>query len=75
VQATNVSGALRNPDDNFLATSSDISAAIYRPSGPNTTLNTATITPAGNDEAHENMQPYLVMNYFICIDGGCYPVR
>lgn len=33
-----------------------------------------TITPTGNNVPHENMQPYLVMNYIIALE-GIYPSR
>jgi microcystin-dependent protein len=32
------------------------------------------ITPTGNNVPHENMQPYLVMNYIIALE-GIYPSR
>ncbi|HVZ41985.1 MAG TPA: tail fiber protein [Candidatus Kapabacteria bacterium] len=76
VNTNNVSGALSNPSGLFLAASSDSSSvALYRPTSDGSTLNVATISTVGNGDPHENMQPYLVMNYFICISGGCYPVR
>ena len=75
VQTCNSGGVFGSPSGNFLSGSSDASAAsLYRPTGPDSTLNTATITNTGNNEAHENMPPYLVVNYFICIEWGCYPV-
>lgn len=37
-------------------------------------MNSLAIQPTGGGLAHENRQPFLVMNYIICYDGE-YPVR
>jgi microcystin-dependent protein len=39
-----------------------------------TTLSPDTVSVTGNGGAHNNMQPYLVMNYCICTN-GYYPPR
>jgi microcystin-dependent protein len=39
----------------------------------NTTMHSVMIGPAGGGAAHENRQPYIVMNYCICTYGE-YPV-
>lgn len=46
---------------------------IYAPSAGNTVLysNTSTV---GANQSHENMMPYLVLNYIICVN-GIYPAR
>jgi len=44
------------------------------PSGTASTLNTAMIKADGGGGAHENRQPYLVMNYCIAIQ-GLFPQR
>ena len=45
------------------------------PTGPNSViLDPSTILPTGNNLPHENMQPYLVMNYIIATE-GIYPSR
>ncbi|MFZ5815174.1 MAG: phage tail protein [Bacillota bacterium] len=41
---------------------------------PDTALNSAAISPAGGGEPHENMQPYLVLNYVIALQ-GIFPSR
>jgi microcystin-dependent protein len=33
-----------------------------------------TVTPTGSSQPHNNMQPYLGMNYIICLE-GIYPSR
>lgn len=35
-------------------------------------MNAQAITMTGAGQAHENMMPYLCINYIICLD-GCYP--
>src|ERR1700742_1025134 len=46
-------------------------ANFYRPwDGNLTTLHPATITNVGGSQAHENMQPYLVMTWFIALVGA-----
>jgi microcystin-dependent protein len=41
---------------------------------PDTSLNAATISPAGGSQAHNNLQPYLVINYVIALV-GIFPSR
>ena len=41
---------------------------------PNTILNPGSISPAGGSQPHNNMQPYLGINYIICIV-GLFPPR
>lgn len=41
---------------------------------PNTTLNAAATGSAGNNQPHENMSPYLVINYCIALV-GIFPSR
>lgn len=43
-------------------------------SSPNTTMSPAAITSTGGSESHENMQPYLVINYVIALQ-GIFPSR
>ena len=41
----------------------------YSTVAPNTALSAASIGPAGGGGGHNNMQPYLAMNFCICISG------
>jgi len=48
---------------------------VYLSAGTsNANLADSTLAEAGNNEPHENMQPYLVMNYCIAL-AGTYPSR
>jgi microcystin-dependent protein len=44
----------------------------YINNAPNTTLPASTIANAGGSQAHDNMDPYLVVNYIISVF-GVYP--
>lgn len=41
---------------------------------PNTVLNSASIGATGGNQPHNNMQPYLVLNYCIALE-GIFPSR
>lgn len=41
---------------------------------PNTTMSPNALSTAGGSQAHANMQPYLSLNYCICIS-GIFPSR
>lgn len=58
----------------FLASSSpDFVYSDAAPS-PNTSLSPTAITVAGQGLPHDNMQPYLVVNFCICM-AGVFPAR
>ena len=46
----------------------------YIAGNPNTTLADQAIAPAGGDQPHNNMQPYLTLNFCIALQ-GVYPPR
>ena len=48
---------------------------LYGPAGGATVvLDPASVSSVGGDQAHNNMQPYLALNYYICTN-GLYPQR
>jgi microcystin-dependent protein len=47
---------------------------IYNAAAPNTGLVTATVQPAGNGQAHNNVQPSLALRYCIALN-GLFPSR
>jgi microcystin-dependent protein len=47
---------------------------IWGTNQPNAQLNQNAITPAGGDQPHNNMQPYLTLNFCIALQ-GVYPPR
>lgn len=46
----------------------------YNNTAPDIALNSATVTAAGSSLPHNNMQPFLAVNYVICTD-GLWPPR
>ena len=42
---------------------------MYNTSATNTKLNSSSVTTVGAGAGHENMQPYQVVNYIICVSG------
>lgn len=47
--------------------------SLQNQNSPNTLMSNATIQFTGTSAAHNNMQPYLALNFCICLDGE-YPV-
>jgi microcystin-dependent protein len=47
---------------------------FYRTGQPNTTMNPGMVAPAGGSLPHNNMQPYLVLNFCIAMQ-GVFPPR
>jgi microcystin-dependent protein len=42
---------------------------IYSTSAPNATMAAGTVTNAGGNQAHENRQPFLVLNWIVALQG------
>ena len=45
---------------------------IYTDGAPNVPMAANSVTPQGGGGAHNNMQPFLALNYSICLSGN-YP--
>lgn len=56
----------RDPKDFGLATAA---GDVYVQAPDNVPLNSAAITPAGGSQPHENVQPFLCINYIISLFG------
>lgn len=59
-------GAQVAPADNVLGTGASVT--LFRPLAPNQAMGTTT-SVIGGSQPHENMQPYLVLNYIISLFG------
>lgn len=70
VYATNAAGTDLAPTNDYFANSN---VAPYRTDN-NTTLAPASVTTVGGGQAHSNMQPYLVVNFIIALQ-GIFPSR
>jgi microcystin-dependent protein len=72
--STNVSGALGQPNGNFLGASSNNQIALYRPTADGSMLNPQSISLTGGNQPHNNMQPYEVISFSIALQ-GIFPSR
>ncbi len=75
VMAVNSNGNRTTPIGNSISRA--VNATPYFPGTPTpplVNLNDATIAPAGGDQPHNNMQPYLTLNFCIALQ-GVYPPR
>jgi microcystin-dependent protein len=70
VSASTTTGNTPTAIGNFFA----VAGNVYRTADNLTTLLPATITNAGGSQAHENMQPYLVLTFCIALQ-GIFPSR
>ena len=59
------SGSTANPGGAMPATG----VTIYRPQPASVLMNASAITPVGGSQPHENMQPFLCINYIISLFG------
>lgn len=71
VAATTV-GNSNLPGGNVFAKSGNPEASVYSTSAPS--VMGGELSPAGGEMPHNNMQPYLVMNFVIALQ-GVYPPR
>ena len=65
----NVSDAVGNattPNGKFLAKAP---ANLYGPAAALVTMNTQSVTSVGGSQPHNNMMPYLVLNFIIALQG------
>jgi microcystin-dependent protein len=73
LQASPVStGVSSDPSNNFLAPVNGTYIAM--PAAPLTTLNPQTVGNVGGSQPHNNMMPYLVLNFIIALQ-GIFPSR
>jgi microcystin-dependent protein len=73
ISTANTGTNVVNPNGQFLATSTP--ATLYNSSGANlTTLAANTVSNTGGSQGHQNMQPYLTLNFCIAI-AGYFPSR
>jgi len=67
LNATQTSGTQLNPGGNILANSQGPQPYIQE--SPDGQLNAGAIQPIGGSQPHDNMQPYLGLNYIISLFG------
>ncbi|HET6511541.1 MAG TPA: tail fiber protein [Candidatus Kapabacteria bacterium] len=64
----------RSPVNNFLAMESQNRTSTYNTASGGATLNAQSISAAGSSQPHNNIQPYLVINFCIALE-GIFPSR
>jgi microcystin-dependent protein len=65
--ATSGAGAQNSPAGSVLANC--VNAKMFSAAAPNTGLHASTLQPAGASQPHENLQPFLCINYIISLFG------
>ena len=63
--STAATGGVANPNGKFLGGGNN----AYHAPASLTTMTPQTVTNVGGSQAHENMQPYLVLNFSIALQG------
>jgi microcystin-dependent protein len=58
-----------SPQGNLPAKASVVNVSAYGSDQPLTTISPASVTPAGGSQPHDNMMPYLCINYIISLFG------
>lgn len=74
VNALSTNGNLKGPGGNVMANVQGTATNIYTNANPDTTMNANMIGLAGGNQPHNNMQPYLVINFCIALQ-GIFPSR
>ncbi len=73
VQASSQDGTDNHPVNNYPAQGVGINLYVNAGTTP-VNMNDNAIAPAGGDQPHNNMQPYLTLNFCIALQ-GVYPPR
>lgn len=71
-QFSTAPGVQANPGLAVLATSAGV--RVYRPAAPTAELNGESIALLGGDQSHENVMPFLCINFVIALT-GVFPSR
>jgi len=74
VGALSTNGNLKSPTNNIPANVQGTSTNIYSASNADTTMNPQMLGITGGSQPHNNMQPYLVINFCIALV-GIFPSR
>jgi microcystin-dependent protein len=76
LNATTAGGDQLLPTDNLIAPDALGGTAPFKTgsSGPNTAMAASSIGQAGGGQPHNNLQPYLVLNFYIAVQ-GIFPSR
>lgn len=67
IRATSTAATTNVPSNT--TTFGSVSSSLYMPVTALTTLNPQTVTNSGGSQAHNNMQPFLTLNFCIALQG------
>ena len=70
-QVTTAAGGVQSPSGAVLATAASVQTGlqVYSDQTPDTTLAPATVAPTGGSQPHDNMIPFVVVNFIISLFG------
>lgn len=66
-------GSSHDPEDNLLAGTVSGSPIYGMDPSPNASFDPSAVKATGEGESHSNIQPYLALNFCICVSGGSVP--
>lgn len=72
LQASTAVAAASDPSGQVPAATAEATTFAYGTDAPATTLHPGTVAPAGGSQPHENMQPFLAVQFIISLY-GIYP--
>lgn len=67
-------GTSDDPTGSVFANSDNDKAMLYNQEAPDVALSSTSLLATGGSQSHNNMMPFLVLNFVICIN-GIYPSR
>ncbi len=70
--ASSAAGTANTAAGNYLASSASV--RVYRPVGPNVSLNSGSVTNTGGSQSHNNVGPFQCVHFIIALF-GIYPSR
>lgn len=74
ISAANVTGYLSSPAGNIWANSGKGRSPAYHTADSSASMSPQCLSPVGSSFPHNNMQPYLTLNFCIALQ-GVYPPR
>lgn len=69
-----VAGGINNPTNAIWGSKSALSAKPYVSLKNTVAMKIDIVNPQGGNQSHNNMQPFVAMNFIICLD-GIYPPK
>jgi microcystin-dependent protein len=75
-QASGNGASTNDPTNGLWAVGGEVRGGVplYNSQGPGSSMNVGALTPQGQSQPHNNMQPYLALNFIIALQ-GIFPPR